>query len=103
LEEKDAAVKAAVKEVVASGKKDASKQLREEVGERILAIYREILQEFSDLQPPAAREASVKNMRSQLRTALEKAKADPSSVFTTNYFEDAAKDARTSGFTTCSF
>ncbi|HWO82796.1 MAG TPA: hypothetical protein VNM38_03275 [Solirubrobacterales bacterium] len=103
LEEKDDVVKAAVKKLAASGQKEASKQLQQEVGESVLSSYRLIANELGSLEPPAQDKDEIEALITTLEDSLDEADSDPSSVLSTEIFGEAAEAGRSYGLDTCNF
>jgi hypothetical protein len=103
LDEKDAAVKTAVKKSQEEEEGTPSKQRQEEVANDILTTYQELTKELDELPPPENSEAKADDLVAELESGIEKAEANPLTLLRVNLFEEASQAARANGLETCNF
>jgi hypothetical protein len=101
LEEKDAAIKAGLKELAPSELAKPSSQVKKDLGESIIPPAKGLTEELSDLPAPVGSKAEVEEIVAKLKTGLKKAESDPASLLDTDPFADAAVAARAYGFKRC--
>lgn len=101
LEEKDAAVKAALKKLSSSEIANPSAQGLEELGESIIPPMQKLVAELREMPAPVKDEIAVDGFISKLEAGLKKAEADPGGLAQNDPFEEAAKAARAYGLKGC--
>lgn len=99
LKEKDALIKAAVEEEVASEGSRLSKHRQEEVEEEILALYRTIADELESLHIKSADRASAEQVLSTFKANLKRAESSLGRVAKTDFFQATRNSAEAFGFT----
>lgn len=101
LEEKDAAVKAGLKELPPDELSNPSSKALEEIGQRTLPPIEMLAEELSELPPPANDEAAVENIIGKLEAGLDRAQADSSLLVETDPFQEAGAAAKAYGLKAC--
>jgi hypothetical protein len=102
LKDKDTAVQDAFKKLEARGQEEPStKDFEAVVREAVIPNYESLLDDLSQLQPPARDTATVEELMGKYRAALSKIERDPRQALAAEPFRSGNEAAKSYGLESC--